>query len=229
MAYRGPSLGNMFGFIWRWELAVWLFSTLWGLIVLGSNVLILLLLLYMAENPESNLTQTTLSVVESVFNFGAREVQKHSEKLAHTYGNDNCSNYRKNAWNLTYGPQRTESSQAIALDCEVGGEGVGIPQNNDAAAAAWARENSEMPYFTDLPKDKQRQLIFAAARRLGLATTDIPGVPSTRGNYSQAYNYAQESWDKAKWARHDTLVTRWNPPERRKPGIGAGPRDVLGK
>jgi hypothetical protein len=219
----------MFGFIWRWDLAVWLYAQIIGFAYMIIMIILALTILYMAENPDSNLTQTTLSVAESVFNFGAREIQKHSEKLAHVYGTDNCTNYRKNAWNLTYGPQRTENSQAIALDCEVGGEGVGIPQNNDAAAAAWARENAEMPYFTDLPKDKQRQLIFAAARRLGLPTTDIPGVPSTRGNYTQAYNYAQQSWDKAKSARHAMLVEHWNPPERRKPGIGAGPRDILGK
>jgi hypothetical protein len=220
MAYRGPSIGNMFGFIWRWELAVWLYHQIFGFAYMIIMIILALTVLYMAENPDSNLTQTTLSVVKSVGLWSAREIQTHSEKLAYTYGTDNCSNYRKNAWNLTYGPDRTEHSQAIALECETGGEGVGIPQNNDAAAAVWARENSEFPYFTDLPKDKQRRLVFEAARRLGLPTTDIPGQPATRGNYSKAYDYAQRSWDFAKQRRHAELVARWNPPEKQRPGIG---------
>jgi hypothetical protein len=211
MAYRGPSFGTLFGFIWRFDVALWL----WGAVLSLASLVVCAVTWgsfgWLMVHPDNAVTQSVLETTQSVILKGADKVKEYNDRLVYAQGTDPCSIYRKDAWNLTYGPKRTEESQAIALQCEDIGEGVGIPQNDDAAANQWAYDNREMGRFVKLPEQQQRALVFEAAKRLGLRTTDIPGRPETRGNYSQAYDYAQKAWDAGDDKRHRALVARWNP------------------
>ena len=108
MAYRGPSFGNIFGFIWRFDVALWLWGAVLGLLTLVAYAVVWGGFGWLMVHPDNAVTKSVLETTQNVILKGADQVKEYNDRLMFEQGTDHCSLYRKDAWYLKYGPKRTE-------------------------------------------------------------------------------------------------------------------------
>lgn len=212
MAYRGPSIGNIFGFLWRLDVAAGLWYYISGAITIVVVGLFYYGLLLMYENPDSAATRLAITGFQSAEKTIGDFASKHADILAEKAIPGECEAYRAMVWEeVVRADGGNQKSQRIVNTCEQRKLGVGIPSNYQerAKGTRWYAENAELPEFAKLPKRDREALVRQAAAQLGLASRDVPGVPATRGNYQQAYFEAKDLWDIRRAEHHTELVQKW--------------------